>query len=100
MKTIIFEEIGNPISDFEIYNYVDHIFSDKGMDTYSISNRLVLDEIRARIKEGRINHEDVTVIIRKNGVNCEEFFIDKNGKFDGHISEVLQVHSNILRRLF
>src|SRR5436190_11120459 len=97
MKTIIFEEIGNPISDFEIYSYVDHIFSEKGMDTYSISNRTVLDEIRARVKEGRINHEDLTIILRIDGEDVP-FSIDKNGRSTDW-KPCLNIHSDIVIRL-
>ena len=73
------------------------MFSDKGLDTYSICNKLVLDEIRARVKEGRINNEDLTVILRVNGED-HNFVIDKDGRSNDW-KPCLHVKNDILNRL-
>lgn len=79
MKIIRFLPSGRAISDFEISKYVDEIMSSNEKE-FHVSTHLVIDEIRARIKEKKINLNDIQIYITDN-YNCEYLFtIDKDGR--------------------
>ena len=96
MKTVKFIPTGKAVSDFEISEYVDNILiSDE--DEFHTSTHMVIDEIRARILEGRIGVDDLHVYVM--GKEGEEYFaIDKNGRSSDWV-ESQKIHSDILTRL-
>jgi hypothetical protein len=93
MKKIInFTSTGESVSDFKISEWVDNmLYSDR--IEFNISTHLVIDEIRARIKEGRIKLEDIEILIQG-----EVFPVDKDGR-SSMWYPVQEVQDNILNRL-
>jgi hypothetical protein len=79
MKTIRFSPSGTPISDFEIDTFVDKIFSTDKDETYEISTHIVIDEIRARVNEKKIDLNNLTIEIWEKGI-YHNFPIDKDGR--------------------
>lgn len=94
MKKVYYEKGLSAISDYDIRSVVDSLLNDP--DEHSelhISTAMVIDEIRARIAEGSLNTDVVTVF-----VEGELFEIDKDGRsFDW--SEPLDVHMKTLSRI-
>ena len=74
MKTIIFNEQGEAVSDFKISQYVDNIINSEAT-VFNVSTQLVIDEMRARINEKKINTEDFKFI-----VGIHDFVVDKDGR--------------------
>ena len=97
MKTIKFIPSGKAVSDFEISKFVDDILaSDKKI--FHVSTNLVIDEIRARIKEKKIRLNDLDIYVTNKEGDEVPFTIDKDGRsYDRQESQ--EVHSNILDRL-
>ena len=92
MKTIKFSPTGQAISDYKISEFVDKIF-ESPKTRFNISTHLVIDEIRARVKEGKINLDDITILIEDR-----EKVLDINGRsWNWYPPE--EVWDNILTRL-
>lgn len=92
IKIIRFENTGIPISDYKIAEFVD-IFLKSDKLEVSVSTHLVIDEIRARIAEGTLNHEDVEIC-----VDGYPFNIDKDGRSNDW-QPIQEIHTNILTRI-
>lgn len=97
MKTIKFTRLGVVISDFEISKFVDEMLA-SNTDEFHVGTSLIIDEIRARIKEGSIGINDLEVWVEDTDGELVYFNIDKNGKTQD-MTETLRVHTNILTRL-
>jgi len=95
MKTLYYNEIGNAISDYMVSKWLDNFLSGDASHVY-FSSAIVLDELRARIKEGSIAHDAVCI-----DIDGKEFFIDSDGRSSDwdNCSELL-VHERIMMRLF
>ena len=79
MKTIRFVPDGVAVSDFDVYKYVDNIMNSDEME-FDVSSHIVIDEIRARIRESRIGVDDVDVWVTDQAGNYKHFAIDKDGR--------------------
>lgn len=92
MKRIYYSQNGEAVSDYNIATFVDDIFkSDK--EEFHISTAMIIDELRARVYEKRLDLNSFTVI-----VEGDEFIIDKNGR-SRNWSNCLEVGMNIIDRL-
>lgn len=78
-KTILFSEKGKAISDFEVYQFVDEIFASETQHHFVVSSWIVIDEIRARVKENRVGDFEIAILIEVNKVQ-QPFNIDENGR--------------------
>lgn len=91
-KNIYFEKNGKAISDYEISNFVDDIVNSNKID-FHVSTHLVIDEIRARIKEQRILLNSIRIY-----VDDKEFIIDKDGRASNW-PEILCFWETIMMRI-
>ena len=87
MKTILFSKTGTPVSDYAVQEFVDEMFKDNSDKEYNINNALIIDEIRARVKEKRIELGSFTISIQHISPNyppeegvVRKFNIDKDGR--------------------
>lgn len=92
MKTIRFSSTGQAVSDYKISKFVDEIFKSP-KTRFNVSTHLVIDEIRARIKEKRINLDDITIMVEEN-----EKILDVNGRSHDWYPEE-ETWDNILMKL-
>lgn len=99
MKKIIkFIPGGKAISDFEISNYVDKIIKSK-KTVFEISTNMVIDEIKARIREKTIDKKDFTIQIwNEESKILMTIDIDKNGTQSEYYKSQ-DIHCDILMRL-
>lgn len=97
MKTISFTRSGKPISDFALNTDLDAFLRSEDED-WQISSHLIIDEVRARIKEGKIKIEDVQIYVEDLDGFINWFPIDKNGRSDGWVDS-LEIFENIMLRL-
>lgn len=77
MKTINYTPEGEAISDFNVNQWLDDFLLNAFVDKANISSHIVIDEIRARIKEGSIIHGEIEIYIEG-----ELFPVDENGRSD------------------
>lgn len=94
MKTIHYNRTGLAISDYNISEWIDNMLKEK-QESFTISTFLVIDEIRARIKEGKIRVDDITII-----TEGKYFTIDKNGRSnDWNNCSQITLQESILMRI-
>ena len=94
MKTINYNKEGESVSDYKIKEWVDNFINSDDSHA-SISTAMIIDEIRARIKEGKIDCGAIRII-----VDGSPFRIDKDGRSnDWHQFPQLEVFESILMRL-
>lgn len=79
MKIITFCRKGEAVSDFEISNYVDKIFKSR-QRIWKVSTVLIIDEIRARVKEGKLDLNKFQILVEDLDGIMSTFTIDKNGR--------------------
>lgn len=73
MKTIIYDPKGPSVRDHDVASEVDKIFTLDGDSEHRYGTHLVIEEVRARISEGAVNLQDVTLqVINKAGQLCEK----------------------------
>lgn len=101
MLNIVFTPNAETISDFEIYSFVDElIYNDfvysKDEYTIAISTHLVIDEIRARIKQNELNRDYIAIYVCRYLLDDEIIYkpIDKDGR-----SEIWTLAETILDRI-
>lgn len=97
MKIIKFSPKGEAISDFEISKYVDNIMNSE-QNEFIVSTNLIIEEIRARIKEGRINTDDIAIYVTDFEGEEFPFIIDKDGRSNRWVNSQ-EIWDNILNRL-
>ena len=67
---------GKAYPDGALNEAVDYMIC-SGFGEITVSNGLFIDTVRARIKQGLLNHEDVVFLFEDY-----ELYPDENGKFD------------------
>lgn len=92
-KIIKFQADGIAFSDYQIQEVVDSFFNDKVDTVLVTSTHLIISKVRARVKEGRINYDEIRIF-----VDGEEWNFDKDGRsWDWKPSQ--NVWENIISRL-
>lgn len=66
MKKLLFTPKGKAISDFEVSAYVDHLVK-SNRKVAKIGSFIIIDEIRARIAEGRLKAENFALWVTDEG---------------------------------
>lgn len=98
MKTIIYQPGGQyTISDFEVSQFLDQIIKQEGPVTASITNFLVIEEVRARIAEGVLAHDYFEIkVISESGL--VPFRIDKHGRSEDWVP-AMNIYEDMLTRV-
>ncbi len=97
VKTILFSRKGVPVSDFEVTKKVNQIIKSKKLK-HSISNKVLFDLFRLKIKYKEINREDYIFQVEDFYGDICQMDISVNGKLSFGIDS-LDVHNNILNGL-
>lgn len=99
MKKIIFCREGEAISDFKISEWVDKNIMNTNNSEHKISSHLIIDEVRVRVKEGKLNRKDLCILIQRlNLSSYTVFLIDKYGKSNDWVDS-LDIQYNMLMKL-
>lgn len=96
---ILYTKLGNPVSDFELDEFVSKLQSLADGQVLKISTENVIHEIRARIKEGKIASKDVSFIALGTDHKPIYLFPDKDGRLDQWPSGFCDTNENTLFRL-
>jgi hypothetical protein len=87
MLTIVYDEVVNPISDFDIDRYVElfirNIKKNKDVSTSTgTSSELLILAFRVAVKEGKIDCKNIRFRFDKDII-----YVDKDGRFLGPLSD-------------
>lgn len=92
MKIFKFQKDGKPVSDYEIQETIDE-FLKSNKRVFKTSTCLIIHEIRARVKEKKVDYNNIRIFIDE-----KEWNFDKDGRSNDW-AESQEVFSSILMRL-